>query len=115
MQDNSIVFQLFSFIQGLLLQAHNTCQHIFTLGLIKQAPCHEGVSGNGGMAPPFLALALDGGEWSASHPIVFTSMETSRISYCIGGWVDIKTKSKLSGLSPRVNYTDRATTDCRRS
>jgi hypothetical protein len=26
-----------------------------------------------------------------------------------------KTKTKLHGLSPRANYTDRATADCRRS
>jgi hypothetical protein len=28
--------------------------------------------GSGGIAPPFLALALDGGEWSASHLCHFT-------------------------------------------
>jgi hypothetical protein len=32
-----------------------------------QAPRHEDVWGNGGTAPPFLILALDGGEWSASR------------------------------------------------
>jgi hypothetical protein len=35
---------------------------------INYAPCHEDVWGNSGIAPPFLTLELDGGEWSASHP-----------------------------------------------
>jgi hypothetical protein len=30
--------------------------------LINEALCHEGIRGNGGIAP------LHGGEWSASHP-----------------------------------------------
>jgi hypothetical protein len=40
----------------------------FSLRLIKEAPCHEDVWGSGGVAPPFLTLALDGNEWSASRP-----------------------------------------------
>jgi hypothetical protein len=40
--------------------------------LINQALCHEDVCGSGGTAPPFLTLALDGGEWSASRPCRFT-------------------------------------------
>jgi hypothetical protein len=34
------------------------------------------------MAPPFLTLALDGGEWSALHPCHFTPF-----THWIGGWV----------------------------
>jgi hypothetical protein len=30
-------------------------------------------------APPFLALALDGNEWSASHPSHFTTGERASI------------------------------------
>jgi hypothetical protein len=30
-------------------------------------------------------------------------------------WKGLKTKTKLHGLSPRANYTDRATAACRRS
>jgi hypothetical protein len=29
----------------------------------------------GGIAPPFFASALDGGEWSASHPGRFISVQ----------------------------------------
>jgi hypothetical protein len=32
---------------------------------------------NGGIAPPFLTLALDGGEWSASRFCYFTPEETA--------------------------------------
>jgi hypothetical protein len=32
-----------------------------------------------------------------------------------GIWSKLKTKTKLHGLSPRANYTDRATAACRRS
>jgi hypothetical protein len=31
------------------------------------------------------------------------------------GYIAIKTKNKLRGMSPRVNYTDRVTATCRRS
>jgi hypothetical protein len=36
---------------------------------------HEDVWGNGGITAPFLILALDGGEWSASRPGHFTRGE----------------------------------------
>jgi hypothetical protein len=39
--------------------------------------------GSGGIAPPFLISALDGGEWSASRPCRFTPALPRRI----GGWV----------------------------
>jgi hypothetical protein len=38
--------------------------------------------GSGGIAPPFLTSALDGGEWSASRPCRFTPG-----THWIGGWV----------------------------
>jgi hypothetical protein len=43
-----------------------------SLCLISYALCHEDVSGNGGIAPPFLTSVLDGGEWSASRLGRFT-------------------------------------------
>jgi hypothetical protein len=48
--------------------------------------CHEDKLGSGGIAPPFLTLALDGGEWSASHPCRFTPAETAPLTHWIGGW-----------------------------
>jgi hypothetical protein len=44
-----------------------------SLCLISSALCHEDMWGSGGIAPPFLTLALDGSEWSAS------CQESSRI------------------------------------
>jgi hypothetical protein len=43
-----------------------------SLCLINEAPCHEDVLERGGIAPPFLTLALDEGEQSASYPGCFT-------------------------------------------
>jgi hypothetical protein len=40
-----------------------------SLRLINEAPRHEDVWGNGGITSLFLTSALDGGEWSASHPL----------------------------------------------
>jgi hypothetical protein len=34
---------------------------------------------------------------------------------CVGHKTKLKLKAKLHGLSPRANYTDRATAACRRS
>jgi hypothetical protein len=36
-------------------------------------------------------------------------------SLCQGGEIHVKNETKLHGLSPRANYTDRATAACRRS
>jgi hypothetical protein len=36
----------------------------------------------------FLTLALAGGEWSASHPSLFTPGEIAPGTHWIGGWVD---------------------------
>jgi hypothetical protein len=43
--------------------------------------------GGRGIAPPFLTLALDGGEWSVSHSGHFTPGEIAPGTYWIGGWV----------------------------
>jgi hypothetical protein len=43
--------------------------------------------GSGGIAPPFLTSALDGGEWSASRPCRFNSGEEALVNHWIGGWV----------------------------
>jgi hypothetical protein len=49
--------------------------------------CHEDVWGSGGIAPPFLTSALDGGERSASLPGRFTFGEGTSGTRWIGGWV----------------------------
>jgi hypothetical protein len=38
-----------------------------------------------------LTSALDGGEWSASHPGRFTPKETAPDTHWIGGWVGPRT------------------------
>jgi hypothetical protein len=45
---------------------------------------------SGGIAPPFLASALDVGVWSASRPGLFIPKEIAPITYWIGGWVGPK-------------------------
>jgi hypothetical protein len=44
--------------------------------------------GGGGIAPPFLTSALDGGEWSASLPCRFTRGERAPGTAWIGDRVD---------------------------
>jgi hypothetical protein len=44
--------------------------------------------GSGRIDPHFSILALGGGEWSASRPGRFTSVERAPGTHCIGGWVD---------------------------
>jgi hypothetical protein len=67
--------------------------------------------GSGGIAPPFLTLELDGGEWSALRTGHFTFMERAPGSHWIGGWVDhraglnIMEKRKiLPGMSHQLSY-----------
>jgi hypothetical protein len=43
--------------------------------------------GSGGIAPPFLTSALDGGEWLASRPGRFTAAERAPVTHWIGGRV----------------------------
>jgi hypothetical protein len=52
----------------------------FSLSLINEALCHANISGSGGIAPPFLTLALDRGEWSVPHPGHFTLEKQSLVS-----------------------------------
>jgi hypothetical protein len=58
--------------------------------------------GSGGIAPPFLTSALDGGEWSASRPGRFTPKKKVTGGHWIGGWVgpravlDAVEKKKIS-------------------
>jgi hypothetical protein len=49
--------------------------------------CHEDIWGTGGIPLSFLTSALDGGEWSASHPCRFTPGERVPGTHCTGGWV----------------------------
>jgi hypothetical protein len=42
-----------------------------SLCLINQALCHEEIWGSGGIAQPFLTMALEGVEWAASRPCRF--------------------------------------------
>jgi hypothetical protein len=51
--------------------------------------------GSGVIAPPFLTSTLDEGEWSASRPVRFNSMEGPPDTYCTGGWVGLR-----AGLDP---------------
>jgi hypothetical protein len=57
-----------------------------SLGLIN-SPRREDVWGSGGMAPPFMKSALNGGEWSASRPCRFTPGKRPRYPLCrrLGG------------------------------
>jgi hypothetical protein len=66
--------------------------------------------GSGVTAPhAFLTLALDGDEWSASHPEHFTPKERAPSTHWIGGWVgpragmDIVVNRKIPALAR--NYT----------
>jgi hypothetical protein len=49
--------------------------------------------GTGGMDPPFLTVALDGAEWSASSPYRFTPRQIASTALWIGGWV--RTRASL--------------------
>jgi hypothetical protein len=48
---------------------------------------YEDVWGSGGIVHLFLISALDGGEWSLSHPGWFTNGEMAPGTYWIGVWV----------------------------
>jgi hypothetical protein len=58
-----------------------------SLCLITYALCHEDIWESGGIAPPFLTSALDGGEWSTSHPGHFTPRGGPNTHY-VESWVD---------------------------
>jgi hypothetical protein len=46
------------------------------------------VGGSEGISPPFLTSALDGGEWSVSHPCRFTPEEGANGTHFIGNRVN---------------------------
>jgi hypothetical protein len=88
----------------------------------------EGIWQSGGMAPCILTLALDKGEWSASHPSCFTPRERNASTWWTEGWVGpranlvIMVKRKISAhtrnqmlvllsfIQPAAyHYTDQAT------
>jgi hypothetical protein len=58
-----------------------------------------------------LTSALDGGEWSASHPDHFTSRERAPGTHWIGGWVgtrailDMVVKRKIPSPRKKLNPT----------
>jgi hypothetical protein len=77
------------------------------LSLICYALCHEDICGSVGIAPPFLNSVLDGGEYSASRPSLFTPGETDTGTHWIGGWVGprvgleaVDKSLVLSGIEP---------------
>jgi hypothetical protein len=62
----------------------------------------------------FFTLALDGGEWSASHPGHFTPGARDPVTHWTGGWVgprgglDIMARKKNPNPSQEVNPCHRA-------
>jgi hypothetical protein len=77
--------------------------------------------GSGGIAPPFLPSALDGGVYTASCLSRFTPRERASGTHWIGGWIgpriglDAVEKNflPLSGLEPwpllyRLSYSGRS-------
>jgi hypothetical protein len=56
-----------------------------TAGIKVKHKVHEDVRGTGGIAPPFLTSALDGGERSTSSPGHFTPRERAAGTHWIGG------------------------------
>jgi hypothetical protein len=50
-------------------------------------PRHKDVWESGGIAPPFLALARDGSQWSASRPSRLTPGEKAPSTHRIGCWM----------------------------
>jgi hypothetical protein len=50
------------------------------------------------MAPPFLTLWLDGGEWSASLPGRFIPGECAPRTYCIGGCEGPQIRPRCCGI-----------------
>jgi hypothetical protein len=46
---------------------------------------------SGGIAPPFLISALDGGQWSVSRPGRFTAGQIAPGTHWIGGWMGSRT------------------------
>jgi hypothetical protein len=78
---------------------HGKCIHH-----AKQALCHENMWESGCIAPTFLASALEGGEWSASHPCHFTPGERAPSTHWIGGWVGPRFGLRPSKLKRSANW-----------
>jgi hypothetical protein len=86
------------------------CKVKLSLCLINYALCHEDIWGSGCIAPPFLASALDGGEWTALRSGRVTPGERPPGSHWIGAeratelvwalWRREKSWS-LPGIQPR--------------
>jgi hypothetical protein len=57
------------------------------------------VLASGGIAPPFLTSAVDGGDWSASRPCRFTLGGNWPRTHWIEGWVGSR-----AGLGPAWNW-----------
>jgi hypothetical protein len=64
------------------------------------------------MAPPFLTSVLDGGEWSASWPGRFNSVEIAPDIRWLGGWMSLRVCLEavenrkilfLLGIEPRLS------------
>jgi hypothetical protein len=53
--------------------------------------------GGGGVAQLFLTSVLDGGEWSASRPGVFTPREIASGTHWMMGWVDPRAGGDTAG------------------
>jgi hypothetical protein len=63
--------------QSILIQVRSILIKKWNIVKVKiEAPRHEDVWGSGCIAPPFLASALDGDNWSASRPGRFSSPST---------------------------------------
>jgi hypothetical protein len=61
-----------------------------TRGLINKP--HTMQTSSGGIAPPFLTSALDGGKWSASRPRLCIFGETALGTHWTGDWVGLRAR-----------------------
>jgi hypothetical protein len=62
---------------------------------------------NGGIAPQFFALALDGGEWSSLCSSCFAASERASGTHCIGGWT-LQRREKSLALAGNHTMTVQA-------
>jgi hypothetical protein len=62
---------------------------------------------SGGISPPKLTSAVDGGEWSASHTGPYTPRETAAGTHWVGGWLGprlgLEAVEKKESLAPVGN------------
>jgi hypothetical protein len=71
--------------------------------IMSLAPRHEDVWGSGGIAPPFLTLVRDGGEWSTSRPCCSTLGHKAPGTYLTGGWVGLRASLDAMGKR-KISY-----------